>query len=74
MNLVSVNVRDKDPVSASSVVWMIYNEYVPRIDNHTYQNGKLEHRQLGPRVISTKLPDTGRAWDYLDIMPITTTA
>ena len=28
VNLVSVNVRDKDPVSASSMVWLIYNGYV----------------------------------------------
>ena len=42
VNLVSVNVIDKDPVSASSVVWLIYNGYVPRMHNHKYQNGRME--------------------------------
>ena len=42
ISLVSVHVRDKDPVSASSVVWMIYNGYVPKKDNYTYKNGRME--------------------------------
>ena len=37
LNLVSVNVKDRDPVSASIVAWLFYNGYVPRIGNHIYQ-------------------------------------
>ena len=34
--------KDKDPVSASGVVWLIYNGYVPREDNYTYKNRRME--------------------------------
>ena len=42
LNLVSVNVQDRAPVSASNVAWLIYNGHVPKIGNHTYQQGRLE--------------------------------
>ena len=42
VKLASVNAKDKDPVSASNVAWLIYYGYVPRIGDHTYQQGKLE--------------------------------
>ena len=42
VNLVSVNVKDRDPVSARNVAWLIYNGYVPRIGDHIYQQGRLE--------------------------------
>ena len=65
VKLVSFNVNDKDPVSASSVVWLIYNGYVPRMDNHTYQNRRMELPVTWTKGDFYQLPDTGRAWDYL---------
>ena len=41
VNTASVNVRDKDPVSASCVAWVISNGYVPRISDHECQGGRL---------------------------------
>ena len=37
----SVNVKDKDPVSASCIAWMIPNGCVPRIGDHQYPGGRL---------------------------------
>ena len=34
MNTSSIAGKDKDPVSASCVVWLISNGYVPRIGDH----------------------------------------
>ena len=48
MNTSSIAWKDKDPVSASCVVWIISNGYVPRIGDHQSKGGNL------------KLPDT---WD-----------
>ena len=44
--------KDKDPVSASCVAWVISNGYVPRINDHGYQGGRL------------KLPDTWEKGDF----------
>ena len=52
VNTASVNVKDKDPVSASCVAWVIPNGYVPRTNNHGYQGGRL------------KLPDTWEKGDF----------
>ena len=44
VNTAIVNIKDKDPVSASNVAWLIYNGYVPRIrdpPSHSYQQGRL---------------------------------
>ena len=46
INTASVTVKDKDPVSARIVAWVISNGYVPRISDHECQGGRL------------KLPDT----------------
>ena len=53
LSLVSVHVRDKDPVSASSVVWMIYNGYIPKKDDYSYKNTRME------------LPGTWNKGDFL---------
>ena len=45
VKLASVTVKDKDPVSASNVAWLIYNGYVPRIRDDSYQKGRLELQQ-----------------------------
>ena len=42
VKLASVAIKDKDPVSASDVVWLIHNGYLPRITDHKYQLGRLE--------------------------------
>ena len=43
MKLASVAAKDKDPVSASNVAWLIYNGYIPRrIRDHSYKQGRLE--------------------------------
>ena len=42
MNTSSVTLKDKDPVSASCVVWLISNGYVPRISDHESQGGILK--------------------------------
>ena len=42
VKLASVTVKDKDPVSASNAAWLIYNGYVPRIRDHSYQQRRLE--------------------------------
>ena len=39
INTASVTMKDKDPVSASCVVWVISNGYVPRINDHESQGG-----------------------------------
>ena len=41
VNTASVNVKDRDPVSASCIAWMISNGYVPRIGDHGCQGGRL---------------------------------
>ena len=42
VNTASVNVKDKDPVSASCIAWLISNGYyVPRIGDHGCQGGRL---------------------------------
>ena len=52
INTASVTVKDKDPVSASCVAWVISNGYVPRMNDHEYQGGRL------------KLPDTWEKGDF----------
>ena len=52
MNTSSIALKDRDPVSASCVVWMISNGYVPRIGDHQSQGGIL------------KLPDTWGKGDF----------
>ena len=52
INTASVTVKDNDPVSASCVAWVISNGYVPRINDHGYQGGRL------------KLPDTWEKGDF----------
>ena len=42
INTASVTVKDKDPVSASCVAWVISNGYVPRISDHECQGGRLK--------------------------------
>ena len=42
VKLASVAIKDKDPVSASDVAWLIHNGYIPRIRDHNYQQGRLE--------------------------------
>ena len=42
MNTSSVTLKHKDPVSASCVVWVISNGYVPRIIDHESQGGILK--------------------------------
>ena len=42
INTASVTVKDKDPVSASCVAWVISNGYVPRISDNGYQGGRLK--------------------------------
>ena len=34
LRVASVTPKDKDPVFGTSVVWLIYNGYIPRITNH----------------------------------------
>ena len=52
INTASVTVKDKDPVSASCVAWVISNGYVPRISDHGYQGVRLT------------LPDTWKKGDF----------
>ena len=42
INTASVTMKDKDPVSASCVVWVISNGYFPRINDHESQGGILK--------------------------------
>ena len=37
--IASVTPKDKDPVFATSVVWLIYNGYIPRMSDHRYHLG-----------------------------------
>ena len=41
VKLATVVIQDRDPVSASSIVWLIYNGYVPMIRDHSYQQGRF---------------------------------
>ena len=50
VKLASVAVKDKDPVSASNVAWLIYNGYVPRIRDDSYQKVRLELQQTLSKV------------------------
>ena len=52
MNTSSIALKDRDPVSASCVVWVVSNGYVPRISDHQSQGGIL------------KLPDTWKRGDF----------
>ena len=69
INTASVTVKDKDPVSASCVAWVISNGYVPRISDHECQKEDLSSPIHGKREISTKQPSTGKRWDYRGTTP-----
>ena len=62
--MVSVHVRDKDPVSASSVVWMIYNGYIPKKDDYSYKNGRME---LPDKWTKGDFYQATRHWEYLGL-------
>ena len=64
ISLVSVHVRDKDPVSASSVVWMIYNGYIPRKDAYSYKNSRME---LPDTWTKGEFYQATRHWGYLGL-------
>ena len=48
MRVASVAPKDKDPVFATSVVWLIHNGYIPRMSDRQYHWGNLcATRELG---------------------------
>ena len=74
VKLSSVNVKDRDPESASNAAWLIFNGYVPRIENHVYQLGRLELPNTwtkGDFYQATRHWESLGLYDeYLGIMPI----
>ena len=41
VKLASVTSKDRNPVFANNVVWLIHNGYTPRMSDHQYQQGSL---------------------------------
>ena len=69
VKLASVIQKDRDPVFANNVVWLIHNGYIPRMSDQQYQLGS---RVLPPgwqRVTSTNHLITGRLWVFQDMTP-----
>ena len=64
MKLAIVAIKDRDPVSASSVAWLIFNGYVPRIRDHSYQQGRLE---LPPTWAKGDFYQATRHWESLGL-------
>ena len=52
LRVACVTPKNKDPVFATSVVWLIENGYIPKMADHRYHRGKLA------------LPVTWRKGDY----------
>ena len=70
LNSTSVNVRDKDPVSAGCIAWMISKDMLlgSPIINAKEENFCSHTRR---RNIFNKQQSTGRRWDCQDTTPIT---
>ena len=41
VRVASVTPKDKDPVFATSTVWLIHNRHIPRMSDHQYHWGNL---------------------------------
>ena len=41
VKLASVTQKDRDPVFANNVVWLIHNGYIPPMSDHQYEQGRL---------------------------------
>ena len=41
VKILSVTLKDRNPVFATNVVWLIHNGYIPPMSDHQYQRGNL---------------------------------
>ena len=41
VKIARVTQKDRNPVFATNVVWLIHNGYIPRMSDHQYQRGNL---------------------------------
>ena len=64
ISLVSVHVLDKESLSASSVLWMIYNGYIPNKDDNSYKNRRME---LLDKWTKGDFYQATRHWEYLGL-------
>ncbi len=41
LRVASVTVKGRDPISATSVVWLVESGYIPHFGDHIFQEGEL---------------------------------